>query len=209
MPPPRKQRAVSPIFWVDPQKWHQSPVTLASRDGPLALWLWPWLTSGDDLVTLTSPVCLIRGLLPSIRCLPRSARAGTRTRLHACAESNISTNQRQSQKLIFTMWKDSLQVHVFWNDHFHILLHPNLSIFPRLSLDWLVLSFMYSVDMIQNYLIRVSPCPAKSIYLNFHPQVGDKFSYMFNLIPSNWKFWCFNAHFILKTINFNGKKSAN
>ena len=55
---------------------------------------------------------------------------------------------------------------------------------------------------------KVNPSPAKSIYLNFQPlevvsryrdpqpQVVENHSYLFNLRPDNYKYWCLNTHFI-------------
>ena len=55
---------------------------------------------------------------------------------------------------------------------------------------------------------RVNPYPAKLIYLNFHPlevvsrhrdpqlQVGENYSYLFNLRPHICKSWCLDTHFI-------------
>ena len=54
----------------------------------------------------------------------------------------------------------------------------------------------------------LNPFPAKSIYLNFHPleavsryrdpqlQVGENYSYLFNLSTNICKSWCLNMNFI-------------
>ena len=60
----------------------------------------------------------------------------------------------------------------------------------------------------EELLCLVNPYPAKLIYLNFQrlevapcyrdpqPQVVESYSYLINLGPNIWKYWCINSNFI-------------
>ena len=71
---------------------------------------------------------------------------------------------------------------------------------------------IYVLQFVLLYLcmcgLRVNPYAPKSIYLNFHPlevvshyrdpqlQVGEIYSYLFNLKPSIYTSWCLNTHIV-------------
>ena len=65
-------------------------------------------------------------------------------------------------------------------------------------------------------VVDINPSPAKAIYLNFQPlevvsryrdpqpQVVKNYSYLFNLRPNIYKYWCLNIHFVPNTSDLFG-----